>query len=664
MSDSAGIPSVPGRTGTSTGNLPRNPAVRRGVKLVLDGLLACLAMLAACAALGRGLPSLPGLACFAALALAVDLAFGFHSQHYRAVGLRDAWALALGNLVVAAGVLAVCALRGEGWPGGEPAKVALGASLLLGPLWFGLRMGCRALRRRRAVRGGAAGARRTLIVGAGRAGSLLCQELQDHPGLGCRVVGFVDDALEKQGLRIHGVPVLGPTPMLPLYIREQRAAQVILGMPGASGARLRELAALARTQGVEVKTVPGIQNLLTGRPWKPEVRDIAIEDLLRREPVTLDTVAIQAAVAGAVVLITGGGGSIGSELARTVAGLGPERVVLLGRGENSLWQAQMELARLLPRQQVTVALCDIRNGARVRQVFQAWRPQVVLHTAAHKHVPFLEENPEEAIGNNIFGTRNVLEAALECGSRTLVNISTDKAVNPVSVLGVSKRIGELVVARAARAGSATRLVSVRFGNVLGSRGSVIPIFMEQIRRGGPVTVTHPDMVRYFMTIPEAAQLVLQAGLLGGSGKVFALDMGDPVRIVDLAREMVRLSGFNLGRDMHIRFTGLRPGEKLFEELFASGEERQTQVHPKVLEAVQEPQDPMRLSQGLRALMALMDHPGPGRERKILQCFMQMVPTYQPSPGGLGRFLPREGEPPAGGAEIRHRSAAREIPGPR
>jgi len=667
MSESKGAPSAPG--GTLTGKLPRDPMVRRGIKLVLDALLACAAMVAACAALRQGLPSLPGLAAFTTLAMAANIAFKFYSQHYRAVGIRDAWALALGNLAVAAGVLAVCILPGKGWPGGEPAKVVLGASLLLAPLWFGLRMGCRALRWRRAARGSGDDVRRTLIVGAGQAGILLCQELQDRPGLGCRVLGFVDDALEKQGLRIQGVPVLGPTALLPVYIGEQQATQVILAMPGASGARLRELAALARAQGVEVKTVPGIHNLLAGQPWKPEVRDVAIEDLLRREPITLDTVAIQAAVAGAVVLITGGGGSIGSELARTVCGLGPERVVLLGRGENSLWQAQQELARLLPRQQVTVALCDIRNGARVRQVFQAWRPQVVLHTAAHKHVPFLEENPEEAIGNNIFGTRNVLEATLECGSHTFVNISTDKAVNPASVLGVSKRIAELIVARAARAASGTRLVSVRFGNVLGSRGSVIPVFLDQIRRGGPVTVTHPDMVRYFMTIPEAAQLVLQAGLLGAGGKVFALDMGDPVRIVDLAREMVRLSGFTPGKDMHIRFTGLRPGEKLFEELFASGEERQTQVHPKVLEAVQDPQDPMRLAQGLRVLMALMDHPEPGRERKIVQCFMQMVPTYHPSPSGLGRFLPQDEENPpvrpipAGGLGTRPRAAAWEFLGP-
>jgi len=622
---------------TRNGKGPKDPMIRRAVKLALDSLAACLALLLVTAALGQDWPGAAGLLCFAALALAVSFTFRFHTQHYRAVGIRDAWSLMLGHLALALTVLALCRLGRHGWPGGVTPGAVLGASLLTGPLWFGLRMARWALQRRRGPRPrDGAGVQRTLIVGAGRAGTLLCQELRDH----CEVLGFVDDDLEKQGLRIHGVPVLGPTGLLPLYIREQRATQVILGMAGAPGARLRDLAAMARNAGVEVKTVPGIQTLVSGQPWKPAVRDIAIEDLLRREPVTLDSAAIRAAVAGAVVLITGGGGSIGSELARSVAGLGPERVVLLGRGENSLWEAQRELAHLLPRQQVAVALCDIRNRTRLHQVFERWRPAVVLHAAAHKHVPFLEDHPEEAIENNIFGTRNVLEAALAQRVRTLVNISTDKAVNPVNVLGVSKRIAELLVARAA-AEPGARMVSVRFGNVLGSRGSVIPIFRDQIRRGGPVTVTHPDMVRYFMTVQEAAQLVLQAGLLGEGGKVFALDMGEPVRIADLAREMVRLSGYCPGADMDIRYTGLRPGEKLFEELFSSGEERRSRVHAKVFEAVPDTLDPVRLDQGLRSLAALVTSSEPGRSRKMIECFMDLVPTYQPSPTGLGRHLARE-----------------------
>ena len=620
-----------------------HPQVRKGVKIALDAGIAAGSLAAVGLILHQGLPSLRSGSTYLVLAMAVNLGFRFHTQHYRVASLAEAGSIFLGNVVLVAAAMGLCSMHRTRWPSLDPPDVVLGACLLTGPLWFGLRLVCVARHRQRhrhvpAVSEGTA-PKRTLIVGAGGAGTLLCQELREHPGRPWEVLGFIDDALEKQGVRIHGVPVLGPTRLLPVYLKEQRAAQVILCLPGAPGARLRELAELARSAGAEVKTVPGIADLVGDRPWKPEVRDIAIEDLLRREPVALDTAAIRAALRDAVVLITGAGGSIGSELARRVADLGPGRLVLLGRGENSLWQVQRELTGLFPGLPLTAALCDVRNRRRLNQVFQAWRPQVVLHAAAHKHVPFLEEHPEEAVENNVFGTRNVLDAALEVGARYLVNVSTDKAVNPVSVLGVSKRIGELMLAaRAAGAPAGSSLVSVRFGNVLGSRGSVIPIFRDQIRMGGPVTVTHPDMVRYFMTIPEAAQLVLQAGLLGGNGKVFALDMGDPVRIVELARELIRLSGYRPEVDMEIRYTGVRPGEKLFEELFSSIEERTTQVHPKVLEAVQDPMDPALLSQGLVALERILRLPVPARHQELLECFLRLVPSYRPSANGLGRSL--------------------------
>jgi len=626
-----------------SGRISRDPLVRRCVKLVLDALAAGLSVSVAAGLLRQRAPHPASLAAFLVLAMAVNVGFKFYGQHYRVLGITEARALLLGSLVLAAGAIAVCHLRQTGWPGGVGPEALLGASLLTGLLWAGLRMGC--VTWHQWQEDSEAGvreqppARRTLIIGAGRAGILLCQALREHSRHRCVVVGFVDDALEKQGVRIHGVPVLGPTALLPTYIREQRATQVILGMAGIPGAKLRELAGVARREGVEVKTVPGVQDLVGDRPWKPEVRDIAIEDLLRREPIVINTAAIQARVEGRVVLITGGGGSIGSELARRMAELRPERLVLLGRGENSLWLAQRELASLFPRQRVDLALCDIRNPQRLDQVFRSLRPEVVLHAAAHKHVPFLECNPEEAIGNNIFGTRNVLDAALDSGTRTFVNISTDKAVNPVNVLGVSKRIAEIITANeAAHAGAELCLTSVRFGNVLGSRGSVVPIFREQIRRGGPVTVTHPDMVRFFMTIPEAAQLALQAGLLGDNGKVFALDMGDPVHIVELAWEMIRLSGYSPGVEMGIRFTGVRPGEKLFEELFIQGEERKSGIHPKVFEALQDPLDRALLNHSLRRLEHILTYPGRGRRREILDCFMQLVPSYRPSASGLGRFL--------------------------
>jgi len=286
-----------------------------------------------------------------------------------------------------------------------------------------------------------------------------------------------------------------------------------------------------------------------------------------------------------------------------------------------------------------VALCDIRNRARLHQVFDAWRPQVVFHAAAHKHVPYLEQNPGEGIENNIFGTQNVLKAALAAAARIVVNVSTDKAVNPVNVLGVTKRIGEHLVLKAAYdAPAGSRYVSVRFGNVLGSRGSVIPLFRDQIRRGGPITVTHPDMVRYFMTIPEAGQLVLQAGILGGSGRVFALDMGEPVHIVDLAKDMARLSGLDPGVDIDIQFTGARPGEKFFEELFTAVEHGKAHVHPKVFEATQDPLDPALLEQGLAALRLTPALPEGARQREMLRWFMRLVPVYRPAPSGLGRYL--------------------------
>ncbi len=620
-----------------------HPQVRKGVKLALDAGIAAGSLGAVDLILHRSLPGLYSWSTYLVLAMAVNLGFRLCTQHYRVASQAEAGSIFLGNAVLVTVAMGICSMHRSRWPSLDPPDVVLGACLLTGPLWFGLRLVCVARHRHRhrhvpAMSEGSS-PKRTLIIGAGGAGTILCQELREHPGRPWEVVGFVDDALEKQGVRINGVPVLGPTRLLPVYLSEQRATQVILCLPGAPGALLRELAEVARTAGAEVKTVPGIADLVGDRPWKPEVRDIAIEDLLRREPVALDTAAIRAALRDAVVVITGAGGSIGSELARRVADLGPGRLVLLGRGENSLWQVQRELAGLFPDLPLTAALCDVRNRRRLNQVFQAWRPQVVLHAAAHKHVPFLEDHPEEAVENNVFGTRNVLDAALEVDARYLVNVSTDKAVNPVSVLGVSKHIGELMVAaRAVGAPAGSRLVSVRFGNVLGSRGSVIPIFRDQIRMGGPVTVTHPDMVRYFMTIPEAAQLVLQAGLLGGNGKVFVLDMGDPVRIVDLARELIRLSGYRPEVDMEIRYTGVRPGEKLFEELFSSIEEHHTQVHPKVLESAQDRMDPALLSQGLVALERILRLPEPARHQEMLECFLRLVPSYRPSANGLGRSL--------------------------
>jgi FlaA1/EpsC-like NDP-sugar epimerase len=620
-------------------DLAQEPMVRMVVKVILDTLVAALAFCVVSSLLLEGnVPFNRGMAVFLFLAMVVNLGFRFNRQHYRALSIHDARWIMLGTLTLASGSMTLYLVRGQ-WPAQVKSEVILGASMLTGLLWVTVRLAAVAIHvRRYTQRNKAAQAsvqfERTLIIGAGSAGALLCQELREHPRLHYQVVGFVDDDLEKQGLRIQGIPVLGPTLLLPTLIKENRVTQVILGMPGVHGTRIRELTQIVLAEGVTLKTVPGISDLVGDRPWKPEVRDIAIEDLLRREPITLDKTAIKEALDQEVVLITGAGGSIGSELAKRVAELHPGHLVLLGRGENSLWEVQRTLVAKFPGLRVDTALCDIRNPTRLHQVFQKWRPKVVFHAAAHKHVPFLEEHPEEAVENNIFGTLNVIEAAKEAGTRIFVNVSTDKAVNPVNMLGVSKAIGERVVARAALERPDLKFVSVRFGNVLGSRGSVIPLFRDQIQGGGPVTVTHPDMVRFFMTIPEAAQLVLQAGILGTSGKVFALDMGDPVHIVDLAKEMVRLSGFSLGVDLEMRFTGVRPGEKLVEELFNQEKVHRTGVHPKIFEADDVQLDLETLGQGLAELRAILATGREDAREEMMSCFMRMLPNFHPSPNGL------------------------------
>ena len=632
----------PAFRGLLFGRLDKQPWVRRAGKLCLDGVLACLAWYLAEGLEVRRAPQSASIVLFFSLAMAVNLAFQLTAQHYRLLDLSEAKTILYGDLALAAVSMLVCMVWGDGLLGGAGKDVFIDASLLCGVLWFLARLGLGAAS---GFRGLALAGRgeRTLIVGAGRAGLRLCQELQEHPRLRLRVVGFLDDAPEKQGVRIQGVPVLGSTARLGEVVAARKVTLVILGLAGVSGIRLRELSREAQALGIKVKTVPGIQELVGDRPWRPEWRDVAIEDLLRREPVILDAGAVRKALAGTVALITGAGGSIGSELARRVAAAGPERLVLLGRGENSLWEIERDLARRFPGLRTEVALCDIRDAGRLAQVFGAWAPRAVFHAAAHKHVPYLEAHPEEAVVNNILGTRNVLEAALAAGVLTFVNVSTDKAVNPVNALGVSKRIGEHLVTQAAfRAPQGSRYVSVRFGNVLGSRGSVIPLFRDQIARGGPITVTHPDMVRYFMTIPEAVQLVLQAGVLGETAKVFALDMGAPVRIQDLACDMARLCGLRAGVDIDIQFTGTRPGEKLFEELFSEVEAQRTYIHAKVFEAVQDRVDPRLLAEGLESLLGALDLPEGQRQRRILAWFRKLVPAYVPSPAGLGRFL--EGPP--------------------
>ena len=622
------------------------PWLRRAVKLSLDILVSALAWVLSEHVFSVSHPVPGGVWIWIALALIVNLVMQLTRQHYRLIGFRDAIRVFIATLVLLSVASLVASSAGWHHVYLDP-KTAIIAALTTGGGWIFIRGFFRAQNDWHFGINDAQGftgvadktqLHRTLILGAGKAGLMVSQELIRHPALCCRVIGFLDDALDKQGLRVHGIPVLGTTQQLSYVIGEHGITQVILAMPTAPGTIIRQLSEIARACSVEVKTVPGISDLLGPKNWKPELRDISIDDLLRRDPIELDQPSINEVLGDSVVLITGGGGSIGSELARQVTTFRPSRIILLGHGENSLWEIERSLRAQFPNQGITTELCDVRNTPRLMQVFKRWNPDVVFHAAAHKHVPFLEAHPEEGVGNNIFGTKGVLAAALATGTRTFVNISTDKAVNPTNVLGATKRIAEqLVLFAAAEAPKGCRYMSVRFGNVLGSRGSVIPIFKDQISKGGPITITHQEMTRYFMTIPEASQLVLQAGILGETAKVYALDMGSPVRIMDLASDMVKLSGLVLGQDVEIEFTGIRPGEKMFEEIFSDGEPTRTNVHPKVFEADPEPCSRELLDSSLAELVTAVTLPEGQRQFEILKALLKLVPAYTPSTLGLGRY---------------------------
>jgi FlaA1/EpsC-like NDP-sugar epimerase len=419
-----------------------------------------------------------------------------------------------------------------------------------------------------------------IIVGAGDAGRMVARELRGNPQLGLYPVAFVDDDPAKLGNQVHGIPVLGTRKDLVHIAGDLGVREVIIAMPTAPGSVMREIKDAGVYAGFHMRTVPAMFDIISGKVAVSQLREIEIEDLLRRKPVETDRNAVRELVRGATVLVTGAGGSIGSEICRQVANLGARELILLGHGENSLFDIHNELRAERPLVEAIPVVADIRDAARVRRVFDTYRPTVVFHAAAHKHVPLMELNPEEAVTNNVLGTMSILAAAEASGVGRFVFISTDKAVNPVNVMGATKLLAEALVHDVA-VRTARQYVSVRFGNVLGSRGSVVPLFRAQIEKGGPVTVTHPEMRRYFMTIPEAVQLVLQAAAMGTGGETFLLDMGEPVRIADLAKDMIQLSGLEVGADIDIVFTGLRPGEKLFEELYSSSEEFERTEHEKV-----------------------------------------------------------------------------------
>jgi FlaA1/EpsC-like NDP-sugar epimerase len=508
---------------------------------------------------------------------------GTHRPSWHRIGLRDLYQL---TRTVAMTTVLMFALAFVA----EPAlNIPRSIPILEGALGLLAMAGARALQRvlreTATMRGSRRQMRRVLIAGAGEAGTFIARELLRHPESGLEPIGFLDDAPEKVNQRYVGLPVLGPVEALPIAASAYRAEEVLIAIPSASGPVVRRVVELARQANLKHRIIPGVYEILSGKVSISQIREIALEDLLRREPIRLDNDAISSYLHGRVVLVTGAGGSIGSEIVRQIARFRPKQVILYGRGENSLYQIERELLRTWPELEFSTVVGDVRNRGKLGATFAKYRPQVVFHAAAHKHVPLMEQNPDEAIINNVGGTQNVVSLCLAFDIERLVNISTDKAVNPTSVMGASKRVGEYIVEHAARqCKPGQNFVSVRFGNVLGSRGSVIPLFQDQIKVGGPVTVTDPEMTRYFMTIPEASQLVLQAGIIGQNGSVCVLDMGEPVNISDLAKDLIRLSGFEPGVDIDIVYSGMRPGEKLYEELLTAEEGTVASTHTKIFMA--------------------------------------------------------------------------------
>ncbi len=467
----------------------------------------------------------------------------------------------------------------------------------------------------------------TAIVGAGDAGAAIARELLNKPSLRLKPVVFFDDDPMKWHQRIHGIPIAGRPEILRETNWQTVLRKVIIAMPGASSSRLGEIARLAAEAGIPSDTIPALDQLVSGRVKVAQLRPVQIDDLLGRSPVFLDQIGIQGFIRGQVVAVTGAGGSIGSELCRQILNHGPRVLILIDRSEVQLFQIEQELIEHGARGVILALVADVTDASRIREIFQQHRPAAVFHAAAHKHVPMMESQPGEAIQNNSIGTANLARLAQQFGVGRFVLISTDKAINPTNVMGASKRLAEVFLqAFSAAKPSPTRFMAVRFGNVLGSSGSVVPIFQKQIAAGGPITVTHPEVTRYFMTIPEAVGLVLQAGAIGRGGEIFVLDMGEPVKIVDLAAQMIELSGFRAGEDIEIQFSGLRPGEKLFEEL-SHHKERLTETgHPKIFRFVCEPTDLSQVEAFFNEIQPQLNNIEPNEIKRLVQ---RLVPEYRP-----------------------------------
>ena len=465
------------------------------------------------------------------------------------------------------------------------------------------------------------GKKRVLIVGAGDAGEMLLREMKQNPNMAYEPIGFLDDNPNKKGRRIHHVSVLGRIDEVEGIVTQKNVQEIVIAIPSMTGKEMRKIVDQCKKTGVPCKTVPAMTDILNGKIHVSQIREIRIEDLLGREHIELNQEQIKDYLSHKRVLVTGAGGSIGSELCRQILKIKPEQLILLDRVENELYRLEMEFAGSFPKAPYIPILGDILDTKKLERVMGQHCPQVVFHTAAYKHVPMMEIHPFEAIKNNIVGTQNVVEISSQSGVEKFVMISTDKAVKPINVMGATKRLAELIC-QGMNQQQRTKYIAVRFGNVLNSAGSVIPLFKEQISRGGPITVTHPEATRYFMSIPEAAQLVMQAGAMGWGGEIYVLDMGDPIRIIDLATDMVRLMGLKIGEDIDIVYSGLRPGEKIHEELVTEEEEVEPTRNEKILLVKTPPFDWIHLQKGIEALV---NHMGRYRPEEIKDVLISLIP---------------------------------------
>lgn len=487
----------------------------------------------------------------------------------------------------------------------------------------GMRFSRRIVENNNSVKDGLDSNKRLLIIGAGDASALLIKEIKRHKSFNYNIVGLIDDDSSKQGKLINGIEVIGGRNKIIDVCKEKGVEEIILAIPSADLEIKREIINICKDTKCKLKTLPGIYEIIDGKVSISKLRDVNIEDLLGREEVTLNSENINKYIKDKTILVTGGGGSIGSELCRQISKFKPEKLLILDIYENNVYDVQMELNRTYPELNKEVIIASIRELGRLREIFQTYKPDVVFHAAAHKHVPLMEENPAEAIKNNIIGTYNVLKCAQEYNIKKFVQISTDKAVNPTNIMGATKRFCEIMVQAFDKA-STTEYVAVRFGNVLGSNGSVIPLFKKQIAQGGPVTVTHPEINRFFMTIPEAAQLVIQAGAIAKGGEIFVLDMGKPVKIVDLARDLITLSGYKPDVEIKIEYTGLRPGEKLYEELLMDEVALTSTEHDKIF--VEKPNN-IDLEFVEKSIDQFKNVASMGKE-EIFKLVEEKVPTYK------------------------------------